>query len=115
MKIYCLTMLTAEDRYRMSKIGYGDDSLKLVAPRLFATLELAKKHAHIEATTYADQNIGTHVWMGSMQLNETNIDDDNIHLLEISPSCTVWTYRVIQDPKDACIAEWRIYEMEVYQ
>jgi hypothetical protein len=113
MKIFCLTMLTAEDRYRMSKIGYGDDSLKLQAPRLFATLELAKKCAHMEATTYADQNIACIVWSGSMDLNEANIDDDNIHLLEVTPSCTVWTYRVLQDPN--CIAEWRIYGMEVYQ
>jgi hypothetical protein len=121
MKIYALLHWDAEDMHRMG--GRGEDierEIKLEAPRLYATLDLAKTSANIEANSYADSFPGTTVWVGEETLDVTNCPDNLIHLTE-GGKATIWHYRVMQDGENelekvtVCIAEYRIYAMEVYQ
>jgi hypothetical protein len=118
MKIYTLVRWDAEDLHRMGNRGVDiEREIKLEAPRLYATLDLAKNAGRIEATSYADPFPGTNVWEGSATPDNHNIDDSSMHV-------TVHHFRVMRDvgndefgvgKSSTCIAEFRIYEMEVYQ
>lgn len=123
MKIYTLVHWDAEDLHRQGPQFYQE--MKLEAPRLYATFEKAMHAGKVEANSYAETFQGIEIWQGEYMLDDSNTPDDMSYLQDLQVITRVWHYKVMQDAGESdlggtgkastCIAEFRIYELEVYQ